>query len=158
MDAKLGTPRCTLRYISSLARYEAEPPYELWMEDVDIPASLPRTNVQWLAHDEVPLRDARSHSLDMGLDTTGFCWLRHKSTCLPDLLSRRTGNFSYDEHQMRTYLDEAGALVKQLTCCDEVFVYDWRVLRRVPIILSHPLPTSLVFPISYPGETLWGRR
>jgi len=114
----------SMRFIPDLPIYKTEKLYELWF---DAPKTTERTNVQWYETSGVTVRSMRD--IQVGLEHTGFTYLKHESSCLPLFdIENKEGNAA---DQIQAYLDETCQLVKSELGADIVFIEDWRHRKNI---------------------------
>ena len=67
-----------LKYLSDLALYDVEQPFEMFGHPT--PESPVITNCEFSIKEDVLVTDVRNSSQDLGLDTSGFLFMKHASS------------------------------------------------------------------------------
>lgn len=115
-----------LSFVKPLDIFKSEVPYELF----GFPDSTsPRiTNCQYMTVDSINIQDIRTTSEILSLDTTGFKFIRHKSSCsLTAEHFERAGSSITGQPVVHAYLEETLNLIKNELGADKVLCFDWRV-------------------------------
>lgn len=116
----------SLRFAKDLERFKTEVPYELF--GYPNGASNRITNCEYMTVNNIRVHDIRSTPKDYGIDTTGFKYIHHKSSCeLQAENFERAGNSVDNNPVVLAYLDETITLVKNELAADQVICFDWRV-------------------------------
>lgn len=110
----------SMKYLSRLPLYQEEKPFELW-----IPSNpgVPQTNCKFQAENDIAIADARFCEEKLDLETSGFQFIRHSSSCIPtakDLAGR-------SQETVTPYLRETVSLVQSHLDAEKSFCFDWRV-------------------------------
>lgn len=103
-----------LHYLAPLSIYDDVKPYSLL---VPRPPGQPRTNSQTHAYDGIAITDLRSCETELNLDTAGFEYIKHRSSC----------DFSLKESVENQYLQESSELLKKRLGAESIYVFDYTV-------------------------------
>jgi hypothetical protein len=131
MAAVVAPTLASLAHLCKDPRYQQEAPYEVWADE--IPAQLPRTNVNLELIHDVPVTDIRSLENDLpALETHGFEWLHHPFPIETGIKTADDISFDTPEHRqgLEKYLASTIDMLKDRLGCDKVVCWDWRV--RIP--------------------------
>lgn len=110
-----------LNHLADIPLWKKEKPFELNLTGLN--SQEPRTNCEY-TQQNVGIRDLRTLSLEPSIDTTGFKFIKHVSTCLP---SFETLSNEGDSSAIVPYLEETVDLVKNELHAEKAFAIDWRV-------------------------------
>ncbi|KAL8642472.1 MAG: hypothetical protein Q9226_008506, partial [Calogaya cf. arnoldii] len=103
-----------LHYLAPLPIYDDVKPYSLV---VPLPPGQPRTNIQTRAYDGIAITNLRSCATEFNLDTAGFEFIEHKSSC----------DFSLKESVENQYLQESSDLLREKLGAESIYVFDYTV-------------------------------
>ena len=114
-----------LKYLSDIPLLEFEQPYELFGHPTLDSGKI--TNCEYSIVDDVQIQDIRKGKLHCGLDTTGFTFLKHTSSCFMSADDFESAGNDLDNERVVKYLEETMGLVKHELCATKVICFDWRV-------------------------------
>jgi hypothetical protein len=103
-----------LHYLAPLPIYDHVKPYGLL---VPPPPSQPRTNIQTCPYNGIVITDLRRCETEMSLDTAGFEFIKHRSSC----------DFDLKESIEEQYLQESSDLLKAKLGAESIYVFDYTV-------------------------------
>lgn len=114
-----------LKYLSDIPLLEVEQPYELFGYPTLDSGKI--TNCEYSVVDDVQIQDVRDGILQYGLDTTGFTFLKHTSSCFVSADDFESAGNDPNNERVVKYLEETMSLVKHELCATKVICFDWRV-------------------------------
>lgn len=113
--------QCSFDYLSKSDVYEKEKPY-YFSGRVDSSQKSSRTNLQYVTHENISIRDVRGLVDQLTLERDGFVLLRHEPSIKLDHTT---------DGQIHAYLDEVTVFIKEKLSAEAVFCYNYQVCREV---------------------------
>lgn len=125
-----GTILASLNHLKDDPLYQKERPYEIWLDEA--PEGLPKTNVQFELHHNIPVTDTRSVGLhEFNVEDQGFQFLHQP---FPDqfvISGSDAANSSPEQREaILGYLEYMAGFLCQSLGGTKAVCYDWRVSLR----------------------------
>lgn len=112
----------SLDYLSDLARYETEKPYEVFMQR--IPEGLPKTNCEYTRHEGISISDARGSEKAFSIEDSGFCFLQADSFPIPPAEAFEA---SESRDVVIRYIQDCVSFTLKHVQAQRALCFDWRV-------------------------------
>jgi hypothetical protein len=126
--ASTNTVLASLNFLKDDPLYKTVRPYEVWLDD-DIPAGLPKTNVEFELYHNIPIVDARAAGLEtFSIEEQGFEFLYQNFPHQFEIGGSDAANSSPEQRQsILGYLDHMADLLCRSFDAEKAVSYDWRV-------------------------------
>lgn len=124
-----------VKYLRDSRLWDIEIPYELFGYPVYDSGRI--TNCEYVTFDNVPVKDVRDIVSPFDLESAGFTYIKHHSTC-PLLAEHfeKVGSDLSNNSVVAAYLEETMSLVERQLSAEKVICFDWRV-RLSKLLESH---------------------
>lgn len=144
--ASANTVQASLNFLKDDPLYKTVRPYEVWLDD-NIPAGLPKTNVEFELYHNIPIVDARAAGLEtFSIEEQGFEFLYQNFPHQFEIGGSDAANSSPEQRQsILGYLDHMADFLCRSFDAEKAVSYDWRVRRsrnspinKIPKIYTVP--------------------